>query len=75
MYVNLHIEQTSMPFEKNNELGAKRIEKEPLDKAVIAFHGRKGQKDALKNVPDWQKRFRDFADQLIKESGQTGSNG
>lgn len=59
-----------MPFQKNNELGAKRIEDQPLEKAVIAFRGRKGQKEALKNVPNWQKRMRDFVDQMIEESGQ-----
>lgn len=64
-----------MPFEKDNKLGAKRIEDEPLDKAVIAFHGRKGQKEALKSVSDWQKRLRDYVDQLIEESRQTGKDG
>ncbi len=64
-----------MPFEKNNKLGAKRIEDEPLDKAVIAFRGRKGQKEALKNVFDWQRRLRDYVEQLIAEFGQSGSDG
>jgi len=57
-----------MPFEKNNKLGAKRLGDEPLEKAVIAFRGRKGQKEALKSIPDWRDKLRDFVDLLIAEN-------
>lgn len=64
-----------MPFQKNNKLGAKRLGEQTLEKAVIAFRGRQGQKEGLKNVPDWQERLRDYVDFLLDESGQSDSNG
>jgi hypothetical protein len=68
-----------MPFQKNHKLGAKPIGDEPLDSLPISFKGRKGQKDKLKAVPNWQERIRDYVDQLIEESLQKkedmGSNG
>ncbi|WP_414590137.1 hypothetical protein [Scytonema sp. PCC 10023] len=57
-----------MPFQKNNQLGAKKRLKRPLDKGIIAFRGYEGQKEKLKTVPDWQERFRKFIDQLIVEN-------
>jgi hypothetical protein len=57
-----------MPFEKNHKLGAKRLESEPLEKGVIAFRGRQGQKEALKSVLDWQGKLRDFVDLLISSA-------
>ncbi|NEU76548.1 hypothetical protein PI95_029560 [Hassallia byssoidea VB512170] len=56
-----------MPFQKNNQLGARKRLKRPLDKEVIAFRGYEGQKEKLKTVPDWQERLREFVDQLISE--------
>ena len=61
-----------MPFNKNHKLGAKKILERPLDKQVIGFKGYEGQKEALKNVPDWQERFREFADKLIQEFRHNG---
>lgn len=40
----------------------------PLDKSPICFKGRDGQKEALKDIPDWQDKLRDFIDQLVEES-------
>ncbi|MDJ0799215.1 MAG: hypothetical protein QNJ51_20750 [Calothrix sp. MO_167.B12] len=54
-----------MPFQKNNQIGAKKILKEQLDTQPICFKGRLGQKDKLKTVPNWQERLREFVDQLI----------
>ncbi|MEG3977373.1 hypothetical protein QT970_22510 [Microcoleus sp. herbarium8] len=54
-----------MPFQKNNKLGAKRLGNEPLEKSVIAFRGRDGQKKALQNISGWQDKLRDFVDHLI----------
>jgi hypothetical protein len=58
----------SMPFQTNNRLGAKKILKEELDDSPICFKGRKGQKEKLKAIPNWQERLRDYVDCLI--SGQ-----
>lgn len=44
------------------------------DKDPVCFKARPGVKSKLKNVPDWQKRLRDYVDQLIAESEQTGSD-
>jgi hypothetical protein len=54
-----------MPFQENNKLGF--TSDEPLDKTPICFKGRIGQKEKLKAVSDWQKRLRDFIDDLIEE--------
>jgi hypothetical protein len=40
----------SMPFQKGNKLGARKIEVEPLDTEPICFKGRKGQKEKLKAI-------------------------
>lgn len=57
-----------MPFRKNHKLGARKILDRALDKQPITFKGYEGQKEALKNVPNWQERFREFAERLIIES-------
>ncbi|MBE9212336.1 hypothetical protein IQ247_06375 [Plectonema cf. radiosum LEGE 06105] len=54
-----------MPFQKNNQLGAKKIVKGELDQLPICFKGRAGQKEKLKTIPDWQERLREFVDILI----------
>lgn len=46
----------------------------PLDREAIAFKGRLGQKEKLKNVPDWQERLRDFVDELIAKSEELLQN-
>ena len=55
-----------MPFQKGNKLGAKQTCKRPVGD-LIAFRGYEGQKEKLKQVPDWQNQLRDYVDQLIKE--------
>lgn len=57
-----------MPFQKGNKLGAKPIEEDPLDDSPICFRARKGVKEKLKAVPNWQERLRDYVEQLIAES-------
>lgn len=59
-----------MTFRKNHDYRWEPNQDKPLDKLPICFKGWEGQKEALKNVPGWQERFRELAEQLI--SGQTG---
>lgn len=61
-----------MTFRKNHKLGAKKFLDKPLDQNPITFKGYEGQREALKNVPNWQERFREFADKLIAESKLEG---
>lgn len=56
-----------MVFQRNNRLGAKKFLDRPLDPQPITFKGYEGQKEALKSVPNWQERFREFAAALINE--------
>jgi hypothetical protein len=56
-----------MTFKKNHKLGAKKILKKPLDAQPICVRGYAGQKEALKAVPGWQERLRDYIDFLIQE--------
>lgn len=56
-----------MTFKKNHKLGAKKIHALPLDAQPICVRGYEGQKEALKSVPDWQERIRQFIDALITE--------
>lgn len=56
-----------MTFKKNHQLGAKKILKKPLDEQPICVRGYVGQKEALKAVPVWQERLREYIDLLIQE--------
>jgi hypothetical protein len=56
-----------MPFQKNHKLGAKKFIERPLDQQPICFKGYEGQKEALKVIPDWQSKLRDFVDTLLQE--------
>jgi hypothetical protein len=58
----------AMPFRKNHKFGAKKILDKPLDALPICLKGYLGQKEALRNVPDWQERLREFIDILIEEN-------
>ncbi|MGI2909451.1 hypothetical protein [Tolypothrix sp. VBCCA 56010] len=51
-----------MPFQKNNQIGAKKNFKDELDNLPICFKGRLGQKAKLKAIPNWQERLREFVD-------------
>jgi hypothetical protein len=57
-----------MPFRENNKLGAKKFLDKPLDALPISLKGYLGQKEALRNVPDWQERLRELIDTLIEEN-------
>ncbi|MEH2237842.1 hypothetical protein [Nostoc sp.] len=57
-----------MPFNKGHEYRWEPTNDESLDKSPICFKGRVGQKQRLKNIPDWQEILRDFVDQLILEN-------
>jgi hypothetical protein len=56
-----------MTFKKNHKHGAKKIIEKPLDAQPICLRGYEGQKEALKAVPGWQERLRDYIDVLIRE--------
>ncbi len=56
-----------MPFRKENKFRFKNFSKRLLDTQPICFKGYEGQKEKLKTIPNWQERFRQFADQLIEE--------
>jgi hypothetical protein len=56
-----------MPFQKKHKLGALPYGSEPLDTKPISFKGRRGQRELLKTVPNWQEQLRNFVDQLISE--------
>ena len=59
-----------MPFHKNHKLGARKIYARPLDKQIIGFKGFEGQKEKLKNIPNWQNKLRNYVDLLIEEYGE-----
>lgn len=54
-----------MTFKKKHKLGF--TSENPLESLPICFKGRKGQKEALKNIPDWQNKLRDYIDELINK--------
>ena len=56
-----------MPFKEKNEYCWKSETGNRLDKSPICFKGTKGQKEALKDIPNWQNELRKFIDQLINK--------
>jgi len=66
MLVYQHRRTNAMPFEENNKLGF--TSDQPLDSIAISLKGRVGQREALKNIPNWQARIRDLVDQLIRSN-------
>ncbi|BAZ20576.1 hypothetical protein NIES4073_14520 [Kalymmatonema gypsitolerans NIES-4073] len=54
-----------MTFQKKHKLGF--TSSSPLDNEPICFKGRIGQKQALKDIPDWQNKLRDYVDELINK--------
>lgn len=54
-----------MTFKKNNKLGF--TSDIPLEKTPICFKGRKGQREALMAIPNWQEKLRDATDRLLEE--------
>ena len=61
-----------MVFRKNNKLGAKKFLTRPLDDQPVTFKAYRGNKEALKNVPNWQERLRNYVERLIDESNLEG---
>ena len=53
-----------MPFRKNNQYRIKSSGR-PLDEHPICFKGWEGQKEKLKNIPDWQNQLRVFIQSYI----------
>jgi hypothetical protein len=56
-----------MPFKKGNRLGFKPKNEEPFDQRPVCFNVRKGVREKLKAVSDWQERLREYVDNLIEE--------
>lgn len=54
-----------MAFKKGHKFGF--TSEDPLEKEPICFKGRKGQKEKLKTIPDWQEHLREFIDKLAEE--------
>jgi hypothetical protein len=54
-----------MTFKKKHKLGF--TSENPLDVSPICFKGRTGQKEALKDIPGWQDKLRDYVDELINK--------
>ena len=63
-----------MKFQKGNTLGAKKRLKRTLGKEIIGFRCYEGQKEALKEVPEWQEKLREYVDKLITETGKDVTN-
>jgi len=55
----------AMTFRKNNKIGF--TSDDPLDKTPICFKGRKGQREVLMTVQNWQEKLRDLVDQLLEK--------
>ena len=68
MLVYMLMQVTTIPFRKNNEHQARKILKRPLGKENLSIRVYEGQKEALKNIPEWQERLREYIDKLIKDS-------
>ncbi|MFH7029393.1 MAG: hypothetical protein ACHBN1_29385 [Heteroscytonema crispum UTEX LB 1556] len=56
-----------MTFKKKNELGAKPLHDEPMDRIPVCFNVKKGIREQLKTVPDWKERLREFVDSLVED--------
>lgn len=54
-----------MTFQKKHKLGF--TSEHPFDKDPICLKVQPGVKSKLKAIPNWQKRLREFIDELIKE--------
>ncbi|MCP6760986.1 MAG: hypothetical protein NHB32_20080 [Fischerella sp. CENA71] len=54
-----------MTFQKKHKFGF--TSDNPLDVEPICFKGRVGQKQALKDIPGWQDKLRDYIDELINK--------
>ena len=72
LLVYIQSRNLSMTFRKNNQLGAKKFLNRPLGKQNLFIRVYEGQKEALKNVPDWQERLRECIDKLIEDSKVDG---
>jgi len=63
MLVYQYYGHNAMVFKKNHKFGF--TSDNPLDSIAISLKGRVGQREALKNIPNWQAQVRDFMDTLI----------
>lgn len=60
-----------MPFRKNHKLGF--TSENPLDKTPVCLKVRKGVRDELLAVPDWQDKLRQLIDNLIESEKKPSS--
>ncbi|WP_246162884.1 hypothetical protein [Brasilonema sennae] len=42
---------------------------EPFDKSPLCFAVRRGVREKLKAIPNWQERLRELVDELLEETG------
>ena len=56
-------------FQKGNKLGFTTNRTEPLTK-LVGLRISDRQKEALKNIPNWQEKLRLYIDQMIKNGGE-----
>jgi hypothetical protein len=59
-----------MTLKNHHKLGALPFNEEPFDASPVCFQVKKGVKDKLKAVPDWQERLRETVDNLIESIGE-----
>ncbi len=57
-----------MPFRRNNVYRFLPEGDEGLDPKPLCFKVKKGVKERLKLVPEWQNELRRFVDELIEQS-------
>jgi hypothetical protein len=63
-----------MPFKKGNKFAYRPKNDVALDPVSVCFNIRKGIREKLKAVPDWQERLREYVDQLISDLPKKNSN-
>ena len=55
-----------MRFEKNNKFGFTTDREEPLDSVPLTLRLKKGVRETLKQIPEWQSDIRELIDEYIK---------
>ncbi|MCV3216116.1 hypothetical protein OGM63_21825 [Plectonema radiosum NIES-515] len=58
-----------MTFKKNPKLDALPFNEDLFDTLPVGFKVKKGVKDKLKSVHNWQERLREIVDNLIENIG------
>jgi hypothetical protein len=64
-----------MPFQKGNKFAYRPQNEEAFDPVSVCFNVRKGVRDSLKAVPNWQERLREYVDTLVAKFPKEGNEG